>query len=176
MKHLSLYLVLMLAAFELKAQDTPALDYFNKASREFVRTDKITALRTLDAGLRNYPGDPRMLELARELLKEDEKKQQQQQQKDKQDQQEKKNDQQKDQQQDGQKEQGEKNGTGQPEGEPNRPGEQPKNADQQRRPGSIAPQDARRMLDALDRKEKEVQDKVRVRQRPASRIPIEKDW
>ena len=58
-----------LMAYGAMAQEVTADAYFNQASREFVKVDKMTALRTLDRGLQAYPGDPKLLKLAEELLK-----------------------------------------------------------------------------------------------------------
>lgn len=181
-RHASRFLFMIISFFltgpiSAQVQDrTAALDYFNRASKEYIKKDKLSALRTLDEGLRNYPGDARMLKLAEELLKESQQQQQQdQQKKEDQDQQDKKEQEQKDK---GEQKEQEKKGE-----EEKRSGQQPQSRDQeepaeqaQRKPGTIAPEDARRMLDALDRQERKVQDKVREHQRPASRIPIEKDW
>ncbi|MBK9535488.1 MAG: hypothetical protein IPO10_10005 [Flavobacteriales bacterium] len=49
-----------------------ATDYFNTASKKYVKEQKIEALKTLDKGLKAYPGDPRLLKLAEELIKEEE--------------------------------------------------------------------------------------------------------
>ena len=145
------------------------LDHFNEAARQYVKQDKISALRTIDAGLRKFPDDARLRKLAEELLKEE---QQQQQQQDQQQQQQDK--QQQDQQQSGgQKDRQEEKKDG------------PEQQDQQRdgnegtpkpKPGEIAPQDAKRILDALDRQEQQVQSKLRQRQQPAPKVPVDKDW
>ena len=133
---------------------------FNSASKQYIKEQKIDALRTLDKGLREYPGDPRMLELARELLKE----QQQQQQQQQQEQEENKEEQRKDQQQSTQEEQKQGDDKGKEQREA------------QREPGRIDPQDAKRILDALQREEKDVQSRVRAKQRPTERRTIDRDW
>lgn len=153
-------------------QTASAEEYFNRAAKQYVKEDKLSALRTLDKGLQQYPGDARLLKLAEELLKEEQQQQQpSQQQQEQQEQQEK----QEEQGQDKKAEQGEQNEEKQKEGgqqnERNEPADKPGP-----RPGRISPQEAERMLDAMDRQEKEVQDKVRNRQRPTPRTPIEKDW
>lgn len=176
MMHLRTYILPLALAcgFNAWGQETTAQAYFDQASREYVKQDKMTALRTLDQGLQKYPGDPKLLKLAEELIKEEQKKQDQQQQQQKQDQQ--KNDQQKDQgkqdkQQDQQQQDQQKD-------------EQPQQADQKEQQqqkgdpqaGRIDPRDAMRMLEAMERSEKDVQQKVRLRKRPAVRRTIEKDW
>lgn len=155
--------------FVLQAQ-TSAQDYFNLAAHQYVKQDKVSALRTLDKALKAHPGDARLLKLAEELLKEQQEQQQQQQQQQQNDQQQK-DQQQQDQPQKDQPQNG--NDTQQnPQGRDDR--------DQQRSSGPqesrIAPQDAQRMLDAMDRQERAVQEKVRQKQRPVPRTPIEKDW
>ena len=173
----------LLIAIGCAAQSTSADAYFNQASKEYVKQDKITALRTLDNGLRQYPGDPRLLKLAEELIKEDEQQQQkdqqqQDQEKDKQDQQQKdkqKGDQQKQDQQQ-QKQEQQKEQDQQAEKQEQRNAEKGDEKDRQPRVGTIAPQDALRMLDALERSEEDVQEKVRTKLRPLVRRPIEKDW
>lgn len=148
------------------AQTASADDYFNRAGKEYVKVDKRTALRTLDQGLREYPGDPRLLKLAEELLKEEQQKQQQLQ-KQQQEQQQKEQQQQQEEQQKQEQQKKEEQAKEQ---------EAKEQKEQMPEPGRIAPQDAERILDALEREEKDVQQKVRDRQRPARRVPIEKDW
>ncbi|MEZ4738113.1 MAG: hypothetical protein R2818_01865 [Flavobacteriales bacterium] len=161
------------------AQGTSAEAYFNQASKEYVKQDKITALRTLDNGLRQYPGDPRLLKLAEELIKEDEQEQEQQQQQDqqKQEQQDQEDQRKGDkQQQQQQKEEQQKEQEKQAEKQKQQNADKGEEKEQQPGAGTIAPQDALRMLDALERSEEDVQEKVRAKLRPAVRRPIEKDW
>lgn len=164
------------------AQDITAEAYFNQASKEYVKQDKLQALRTLDKGLQQYPGDPKLLKLAEELVKEEEKKQQQeQQQKQQQDQQqkeqEKKEQEKKEQEKNEQQQKQDQQQQQEKQNEQER-AQQDKQKEQQGQPqpGTIAPQDALRMLDALERSEKNVQEKVRAKRRPAVRRNIEKDW
>lgn len=173
-------------------QTTTADAYFNQASKEYVKQDKMQALRTIDHGLKQYPGDPKLLKLAEELVKEEEKKQQQdqqQQQKEEQEkkEQEKKGQEKKDQEQAQEKKEQEQE-QAQDQKEQQRKDQEKKQDEQAQRgdpkdqkgqpskAGMIAPQDAMRMLDALERSEKDVQEKVRAKRRPASRRTIEKDW
>ena len=46
-----------------EAQQPSAEEYFNRAARHYVKEDKLAALKTLDLGLHEYPGDARMLKL-----------------------------------------------------------------------------------------------------------------
>ncbi|HQV74485.1 MAG: hypothetical protein KBA60_03180 [Flavobacteriales bacterium] len=181
-------LLLIASAFAFvsgKAQVTTADGYFNLASKEYVKQDKIQALRTLDKGLAQYPGDPKLLKLAEELIKEDEKKQQEQEQKQNEDQEKKdqqdqeKNDQQQKEEKDKEQEQKEQEQKEQEQKKEQEQGQDGKEQEQQEKkpqPGTIAPQDAMRMLEALDREEQGVQEKVREKLRPSNPQKIEKDW
>lgn len=160
------------------AQDGTAEAFFNRASKEYVKQDKMLALRTIDEGLQKYPGDAKLLKLAEELVKEEEKKQQEEQKKQEQDQrdQQQKDQEKKDQQQQQDQKQQEQQKQ-QEEQQQERAQQDPQKEQKgQPQPGSIAPQDALRMLDALERSEKDVQEKVRARRRPAARRNIDKDW
>lgn len=182
-------LILMIglgAALLVRAQTTTAEAYFNQASKEYVKQDKMQALRTLDHGLQQYPGDPKLLKLAEELVKEEEKKDQQkqkqeQEKKDQEKQDQEKKDQEKSQDQKEQEKKDQRQAEKDQQKKEQEKQEQaqqgdPKDQKGQPKPGSIAPQDAMRMLDALERSEKDVQEKVRAKRRPASRRTIEKDW
>lgn len=157
---------LFLRALSAVAQTATAEDYFNQAAKQYVKEDKVSALRTLDKGLQEHPGDARLLKLADDLLKDDQDQQQQE-----------------GQGQDGQQDQQGQDGgkdderTGEEHRDTERPGSPQQGHEQQKpAPGRISPQDAQRLLDAMDRQEKGVQDKVRTTQRPVQRSPIEKDW
>lgn len=154
------------------AQTASAEDYFNRAGKEYVKEDKRAALRTLDQGLQRFPGDTRLLKLAEELLKEEQQKQEQQQQQQEQQQKEQEQKEQEQKREQQQQEEQEKQQREQQQAEENEA--DPK--DMKPQPGRIAPQDAKRILDALERGEQDVQQKVRERQRPARRVPVEKDW
>ena len=155
MRHLAylLSVFLCLLAGRMVAQPLTPEAYFDKAARDYVKVDKGTALRILDKALREHPGDPRLLKLAEELLKDespDEQEQQQQQQEE----------------------------PGEGEGQQQRNQEQapPEQKKDRPEPGRISPKDAERILDAMEREEKEVRDRMRDRERPAARKSIDKDW
>ncbi len=174
------FLLLLAFGESAWAQDGTAEAYFNQASREYIRQDKMQALRTLDHGLQKFPGDPKLLKLAEELVKEEQKKQDQQQQQNKDQQQQDQQDkekgnesEQKDQQQKDQQQKDQQQKDEQPQQANEQDQQQGKGEPQ---PNGIAPQDAMRMLDALERSEKDVQDKVRAKRRPAVRRTIDKDW
>jgi hypothetical protein len=173
MRTLTLLLV-MFGAMTMVAQDTTAvkspMDYFNLAAKQYVKEDKMSALRTLDQGLQQHPQDARLRKLATELLKEQQQQQQQQQEQDKpedgrsKEEQSKGAQEQQKQEQQAEQQQSEQSKERKP-GDPGQP-----------RPGEIAPQDAKRILDALDRQEQQVQSRMRQRQQPAPKVPVDKDW
>jgi Ca-activated chloride channel homolog len=161
----------------LIAQVNTADEYFNLASRQFVKEDSRQALRTLDQGLRQFPTDPKLLKLAEELVKQNKQDPQEQQQ---QEQQQKEQQQDEQQQQGGQNEQQQQREQQEQQGQQEQPQQAEEKGQEQRggkpQPGTIDPQAAMRMLDAMERNEKDVQEKVRVKRRPAVRRTIEKDW
>jgi hypothetical protein len=175
MRTLTLVLV-MFGAMTMVAQDTTAvkspMDYFNLAAKQYVKEDKMSALRTLDQGLQQHPQDARLRKLATELLKEQQQQQQQQQQQEQdkpedgrsKEEQSKGAQEQQKQEQQAEQQQSEQSKERKP-GDPGQP-----------RPGEIAPQDAKRILDALDRQEQQVQSRMRQRQQPAPKVPVDKDW
>jgi Ca-activated chloride channel family protein len=175
MRTLTLLLV-MFGAMTMVAQDTTAvkspMDYFNLAAKQYVKEDKMSALRTLDQGLQQHPQDARLRKLATELLKEQQQQQQQQQQQEQdkpedgrsKEEQSKGAQEQQKQEQQAEQQQSEQSKERKP-GDPGQP-----------RPGEIAPQDAKRILDALDRQEQQVQSRMRQRQQPAPKVPVDKDW
>ena len=163
-------IALLLTVMVSKAQTSSAEEYFNLAARQYVKEDKLAALKTLDKGLQAHPGDARMLKLAEELLKEQQQQQQAQQQ-----QQKKQEEQREKEEQDQQKAQQEQQKKEQQEQEQAQQGER-EDGRKKPQPGRIAPQDAERILDALERQEQGTQDKVRARMRPVQRRRIEKDW
>jgi Ca-activated chloride channel family protein len=173
--HILFVLACASLSIPLMAQQTPASEWYDRAAHAFVKQDKLTALRLLDRGLAEHPDDPKLKDLAEALLKEE--KQQQQQQQDQQQQQggqgQQDQQQNKDQQAD-QRDGKEQEKSPSTEQQP-RPSSEQQGA-QGSAPGQIDPKDARRMLDALQRNERDVQLKVRQRMRPAQRIPIDKDW
>lgn len=170
--HHLLLLPAMIACLATRAQNT-AEDYFNLAARQYVKEDKPAALRTLDQGLRTHPEDQKLRALAEAILKNEQQNQQHQ----KQDQQQKQDQKNQEEQQKQQEEQAQQEEQRQQ--DQNRQQEQDADEDrkaQQPRPGEISQKDAERMLDALERREQDVQQQVRARMRPVRRVPVEKDW
>lgn len=129
--------------------------YFNRASRQYVKEDKSSAMRILDEGLRAHPGDARLLKLAEQLLKEERQNKQQQQQQQEQQQQRQEQEQQQQEQQGQERQQGQ---------------------EKDRSNGGMDKRDAERMLDELNRKEQGVQDRVRSRSTPSRKPKPAKDW
>jgi len=72
----ALLLVFLLTAKEGSAQS--AGDYFNRAARSYVKTQKEQALREVTDGLNKYPNDNKLKALKEKLEQEQEKEQQQQ--------------------------------------------------------------------------------------------------
>ncbi|HRD53598.1 MAG TPA: hypothetical protein PKY96_13210 [Flavobacteriales bacterium] len=129
--------------------------YFNRASRQYVKEDKSSAMRILDEGLRAHPGDAKLLKLAEQLLKEERQNQQQQQQQQPEQQQQQQQEQEQQQRQGHEREQGQ---------------------EKERSDEGMDKRDAERMLDELNRKEQGVQDRVRSRSTPSRKPKPAKDW
>jgi cell division protein FtsN len=161
------------------AQDSTAFagaeHYFNEAGRQYVLENRMEALKTLDKGLRKFPDDERLRKLAEELLKQQQQQQKQQQQQQEQQQQQQEQQQEQQDDQAGKQEQKRQEEKEQQGSEDNRK-DGGKDEQSPGRPGEIAPKDAERMLDALEREEQRVQAKLKERQRAARKVPIEKDW
>lgn len=156
-----------------------AEDYFNQAAREYVKSDRLTALRTLDKGLREHPQDPKLRKLAEELLKNEQQKQQQEQQQQQKEQQQQQKEQQQQQEQKQEQSQGqkqEKKDESRQEEREQKGEESDRDDTGKRKPEGMSQRDAERMLDALERREQDVQQQVRAKLRPARRVRIEKDW
>ena len=113
------------------------------------------------------------LAYAQKLLRQQQQQQQQNKEDEKKEDQEKKDDQQQKQQD---QEQQKKDQEQQQDQEQKEQKEQEQQQQQPPRQGQIDPKDAERILDALNRQEQNVQEKVRAKQRVAVRVPIEKDW
>jgi len=148
--------------------------YFNEAARQYVLENRMEALKTLDKGLRKYPDDARLRKLAEELLKQQQQQQQKQQQQKQQQEQQQKDQQEKEQQAGKQQQEGQEEKEQQ--GSDDSGKERSRDEQGRGRPGEIAPKDAERILDALEREEQRVQSKLKERQRAARKVPVEKDW
>jgi hypothetical protein len=172
--HILTVLACVLLSVPVMAQQTPASEWYDRAAHAFVKQDKLAALRLLDRGLAEHPDDRNLKDLAEALLKEEKQQQQQQQ-----EQQQQGGQGQQDQQQNKDQQAEQRDGQDQDRSQGGEQQRQPPSGETGGRgaaPGQIDPKDARRMLDALQRNERDVQLKVRQRLRPAQRIPIDKDW
>ena len=65
--------------FAEKSMAQTAGDYFNRAARSYVKTEKESALKEVNDGLGKYPNDAKLKALKEKLEKEQEEEQQQQQ-------------------------------------------------------------------------------------------------
>lgn len=99
---LTLVALVVFFFFAEKSMAQTAGDYFNRAARSYVKTEKESALKEVNDGLGKYPNDAKLKALKEKLEKEQEEEQQQQQ-----DQQQQQNQQNQDQKQDSEGEQGE---------------------------------------------------------------------
>ncbi|MCC6399343.1 MAG: tetratricopeptide repeat protein [Flavobacteriales bacterium] len=167
--------------FERSAQEArdpadQARAYHNLGNSHLAQQRPKEAITAYREALRRDPSDEDTrynLAYAQRLLKQ----QQQQQNKDqqKQEDQEKKE---QDQQQQGQEKKEQDQEQEQQDQQQQKPGEQGKQEPQQQaqQPQRMSREEAERLLDALDRQERDVQDKVRQKLRVPVRVPIEKDW
>ncbi len=57
LRYILLLAAIVLGRNALVAQTASAEDYFNRAAKQYVKEDKVNALRTLDKALQEYPGD-----------------------------------------------------------------------------------------------------------------------
>lgn len=157
--------------------------YYNAGTASLSMGDLETAIDSLVASLRMNPADvdaKHNLELARMLLEEQ---QQQQQHDDEQEQQQEQQEQQQEQQQQQQQDQeeGQQNeqqqrqegGEGQEDGQDQRA--QPQEPEQGEREPAMSPEDAARLLDAIEEEEKELQAELRAA-RARKREKVDKDW
>lgn len=192
------HFILLVVAWGLcsmaSAQDATPQEWFNKAAHLYIKEDRVSALRMLDKGLAQHPGDARLLRLAEELLKESEQDPKEQQQQQEEQQQEQRNEEQgnegkgeqgKDQEESRSKEgdqgqdQRERSAQDREKGneqQPDQGKEEERKGAQQAPKDRISPQDAKRMLEALDRQERTTLEKARERERPVKRSTTDKDW
>ena len=69
--------ILVFSFLSIEANAQNAADYFNRAARSFVKTQKEQALREVNNGLSKYPNDTKLKALKEKLEKEQEEEQQQ---------------------------------------------------------------------------------------------------
>lgn len=149
--------------------------YHNLGNSHLAQQRPQQAIEAYRQALRRDPSDEDTrynLAYAQRLLKQ----QQQQQNKDQQKQEDQEN---KDQeQQQGQDKKDQEQDQEQQDQQQQKPGEEGRQDQQQQaqQPQRMSREEAERLLDALDRQERDVQDKVRQKLRVPVRVPIEKDW
>ncbi len=159
MKKLILTALCLCLVSSLSAQT--ANDYFHSAANYYVNANKKSAQSTIQEGIIKYPNDSKLKTLATKINElpdpEDDQNQQNQQ-----------NQQNKDQDKQDQKDQDKQDQQNQQD-QKDQKGEQP----QQRQ---ISPEDAQRILNALEQEEKDLQEKMQKKERAGSRPAIEKNW
>lgn len=135
-------------------------DYFNEGANKYINNKNTEALRLVQKGLAIDSSDEKLKKLAELILKKDKQQQQKQQQ-----QQQNKQDQSKD--QDKNKDQDKQNQNDKKDQE----------KDQQQK-NQLTKEDAERMLNALNNKDKSLQDKLKDKKDSAGimRTKVEKDW
>jgi Ca-activated chloride channel homolog len=132
-------------------------DYFNAGAVKYLNNKSTEALKLVQQGLAIDSSDEKLKKLAELILKKDKQKQQQQQQQNQNKDQDKDKD--KDQNKD-QQNQDQKND----------------NKDQQDQNNQLTKSDAERMLDALNNKDKNLQDELQEEKMKATNTKVEKDW
>lgn len=175
MKKLLILLFPILLTTTVWAQN--ADEYFHSGAQSFINADLQTAINQVEAGLAQFPNDPKLNELMQKLQEEQEKQQQQsqnQQQQQNQEQQEQneqeqENQQNQDQQDQEQKEQQNEKGESQSEQDPQ--DMNPKDLESQK----ISKEDAEKILQALAQKEKELLKEFKKKKTDGS-AKHDKDW
>ncbi|MBK9273607.1 MAG: tetratricopeptide repeat protein [Flavobacteriales bacterium] len=167
--------------FERSAQESrdpadQARAYHNLGNSHLAQQRPQQAIEAYRQALRRDPSDEDTrynLAYAQRMLKQ----QQQQQNKDQQKQEDQENKDQEQQQGQDKKDQ-EQQQDQQQDQQQQKPGEDGRQEQQQQaqQPQRMSREEAERLLDALDRQERDVQDKVRQKLRVPVRVPIEKDW
>ena len=156
MKYL-LSIIFLLFALSIQAQT--AGDFFNRAARSYVKTEKEDALKTVNQGLSKYPEDQKLKALKEKLEQDQEKEQNQNQQQ--------QNQQNQEQQQQNQQSQGE-------EGQQQESKDQGEKTDQDKAK-NLTPEQAAQILESMNAAELRYiqQNKKKPTQRPKRGIP---DW
>jgi hypothetical protein len=158
-KH-TLYIVCCLLVGFAKAQSTKsATDYFNEASKHYVESKKIDALKTIEQGLQEHKNDKKLTELAEKILKEENQNQnqQQQQQNDKKD----KDQEQKDKDKNKEQENKDKKDDG---------------SQKQQPQSGMNKNQALQDLKALENKEKQLLKKINLKKEQGTPTKTDKDW
>lgn len=188
MKRGIVFFIIIIASYAYSYAQN-AEDIFHFAGNLYINGNNKGAIAEVDRGLSLYPNDSKLSAL-KEKIKEDEKKQQQnkeqqdkqnqdkeKQNQDKQDQGEQKQD--KQDKQDSSENQQDKQDQEQQDQQQQGQQDENKNQDEkqmQGKPGEISPDDAARLLKALEEEEKGVLRKVEKEKTNAKRVPAEKEW
>jgi len=152
-------------------------DYFHNGAKMYINNKKDSALSIINQGLKINPNDDKLLQLANKILEEQKKdkkaqkdKQKKQEQKDKQNKEDNKDNQanKKKEEKDKKEQQNTKENDDKKQKE-----EAQKNA--QNNP-KMSKEDAERLLNALNNKEKDLHDKLKKKTTQGVRVQIEKDW
>ena len=149
---------------------------YNRGNALMKQTKTAEAIKAYKEALRNNPNDDdarHNLAYAMEQLKKQQEKEQQNQDQQEKDQQEQEKDQQEQQQnEDGQ----DKNEQQDQQGEGQEKEQKEQGQEQQMKPGQISKEDAERMLDELNRKERTLMQQLRTKKSDSKSKNIEKDW
>ena len=129
-------------------------DYFNEGADKYINNKSTEALKLVQQGLAIDSSDEKLKKLAELILKKDKNQQQQNNQN-------QNKDQNKDKDKDKDKDQKDKADD---------------NKDQQQQNNQLTKSDAERMLDALNNKDKDLQDKLQEEKVKATNVQVEKDW
>lgn len=191
---ISLNLLLLVAAQNLRAQLLPADDFFNGGAQFYISNNIPAALDRVESGLKVYPDDEKLKKLE-QLLKQQQKQQQQNQQQQKQQQQSKNNQQENQQQQQNQSQQqkdqqkqNKQNQSEQQKQQAQQKQQQQSAADKQKaeqekkqqgegqplKPGQMTPEEAKHLLDAQKDNEQILQ--MKPKQNPDQNQQPVKDW
>lgn len=144
------------------SQDTlkTTTDYFNAGAYNYLNNKSTAALKLVQKGLAIDSTDEKLKKLAELILKKDKDQQQQ----NKQDQNQNKDDNQDKKDQDKNKDQDKQNN------------EDNQDKEEQQQNNQLTKQDAERMLDALNNKDKNLQDELKEEKAKAVNVQVEKDW
>ena len=140
-------------------QDTlkTTTDYFNAGAVKYINNKSTEALKLVQKGLAIDSTDEKLKKLAELILKQDKQKQQQQ------------NQQNQDQNKDQDKNKDQNN-------DQQNQDKKDENKDQQNQDNKLTKSDAERMLDALNNKDKNLQDELQEQKAKSTNTKVEKDW
>ncbi len=167
-----------MAADRAEDEETKAKAYHNLGNSLFKQKELEKSIEAYKHALLNQPKDEESrynLAYAQQLLQEQQQQEQEQEQEQEQDQQEQEQDQQEQDQQE-QEEQQEQEQQEQEQEQEQEQQEQEEQQQQQQQEQQVSREDAERILEALNNKEKEVQEKLKKKKGKAVEVDIEKDW